>query len=486
VATRLIDRGRGQHGFTLIEVLVSALIVTLIAGAVAGGLMANVKATGDQHRRTEAQALAEQDQERLKGLSAEQLDNLTQTYTTTQDNYRFTVSSRAWYLNSTTGASCSSTGGAGATYFKTISTVTWTDPTGAAKTLATDESVITPPAGGSILAQFHDQTTAPLSGVSVSATGPESDAATSDGNGCTIFTGLDTGAYNLTFTDSGYVDPNGNASPLTDTATVASTGIAAPGRGNPIELGQDGGITANFGIDLTGTPPYTAPGTQPVAFSAPALSWYGSGGGYSMSTFRSNDPAGSSTTLSTITRAGGSGGLFPFASLNPTSYTNNYQLWAGTCRQEQPPAGTDAFTVTPGSTQTQWVTAPAVDVTVTYTNRSGTTSSVTPAHVKFIFNSTGGATCGPDTWGPFLSTNGKQVSTSPITYRFPAPFASGVTTGPNASSSGQTGNVQVCADYSASGIGNVKATSSTFTDSFGTSTPVTVAIPYTSSATGTC
>src|SRR5579884_260681 len=65
VTRRLTGRVRDQHGFTLIEVLVSALIVTLIAGAVAGGLMANIKATGDQHRRTEAQALAEQDQERL-------------------------------------------------------------------------------------------------------------------------------------------------------------------------------------------------------------------------------------------------------------------------------------------------------------------------------------------------------------------------------------------------------------------------------------
>src|ERR1700756_4774483 len=86
VARRLIDRGRAQDGFTLIEVLMSALLVPLIAGAVAGGLAANVKATGDQHRRTEAQALAEQDQERLKGLSAAQLDNLSQTYTSTLDN----------------------------------------------------------------------------------------------------------------------------------------------------------------------------------------------------------------------------------------------------------------------------------------------------------------------------------------------------------------------------------------------------------------
>ncbi len=297
MARRLKDRACAQHGFTLIEVLVSALLVTLIAGAVAGGLMANVKATGDQHRRTEAQALAEQDQERLKGLSPEQLDNLSQTYTSTLDNNRFTVTSQAWYLNSTSGASCSTSGGAGATYFKTISTVTWTNNAGVVQTLATDESVITPPAGGSILAQFHDQTTAPLSGVSVTASGPDSDAAISDANGCTIFTGLPTGTYNLTFTDVGYVDPNGNASPIADTTQVASTGIATPSRGNPIELGQAGGVTASFVLDGTAT-----------AFAVPALSWYGSGGGYSMSNYRTNDPSGSSnyTSLATTTVAGAS------------------------------------------------------------------------------------------------------------------------------------------------------------------------------------
>src|SRR6185437_3278187 len=401
VARRLLDRGRAQHGFTLIEVLMSALIVTLIAGAIAGGLMANVKATGDQHRRTQAQALAEQDQERLKGLSAEQLDNLSQTYTSTQDNYRFTVSSRAWYLNSTTGASCSSAGGAGATYFKTISTVSWTDPTGTARTLATDESVITPPAGGSILAQFHDQTTAPLSGVNVAATGPESDAATSDGNGCTIFTGLDTGAYNMTFTDSGYVDPNGNASPLTDTSTVASTGIATPSRGNPIEMGLGGGITGTFRLAGTGTP-----GTQAYA---PDMSWYGSGGGYSMSDFRNNDPTGTSSyaSLPTTTVANDNlatapaGGLFPFASLNPTSYANNYQVWAGACRAEQPPAGVNAATVTPGLTNLGVnVQEPQLDLT---TPRGG--SYVVPTDVKIVFTASSGSSCS-DTWSWSSSSQG--------------------------------------------------------------------------------
>ena len=112
---------------------------------------------------------------------------------------------------------------------------------------ATDESVISPPAGGGILAQFHDQTASPLSGVAVAASGPDSDAATSDSNGCVIFSALPTGSYTLKFTDTGYVDPNGyTASPLNATASVASTGFAAPSTGNPVELGQGGGVTGSF------------------------------------------------------------------------------------------------------------------------------------------------------------------------------------------------------------------------------------------------
>jgi prepilin-type N-terminal cleavage/methylation domain-containing protein len=479
-----------EKGFTLIEVLVSALVVTLIAAAVAEGLMTNIKVTADQHRRNEAQMLAEQDQERLKGLSAEQLDNLSQTYNATYDGYKFKVQSQAWYLSSTNGAACSS--GAGATSFKTISTVSWTDPTNTDHILATDESVIAPDAGGSILAQFHDQTTAPLAGVSVAATltSPvESDSATSDANGCTIFTGLPTGTYNLTFTDAGYVDPNGNASPISDTANVASTGIATPSRGNPIELGQAGGVTGDFYIDNGG-----APGP---AFSSGSLSWYGSGSGYSMSNSRTRTVSTPATSLQTTTVAGASGsGLFPFASsLNPASYTNNYQLWAGTCRAEEPPAGKDEASVTPGYSGSIPVTEPEIDVNATYLNNRGQTSPVTPNDVKITFNATSGNTCS-DTWAYSSS------STPPYTadtsqganhYEFAAPFATGATSGSTASASGQTGNFTVCADYTTGGK-TYKAyaltsggATATYTDQYGTLTSIpTIAIKYASTASGAC
>lgn len=484
VEDRLVDRIRWQaaseRGFTLIEVLMTALLVTVIAGAVAGALMTNIHATAAQHRQTAAQEMAEQDQERLKGLSAEQLDDLSQTYNATFDSYKFTVTSKAWYLSSSNTQACASSGSASATYFKTISTVAWVNASGASQNLATDESVISPPAGGGILAQFHDQTTSPLSGVAVSATGPDSDAATSDTNGCVIFSALPTGNYNLAFTDTGYVDPNGNsAAPLSATASVASTGFAAPSTGNPVELGQGGGVKGSFGINY-GSSPYPAA-------QATALSWLSPGGaGIPMASYRTY-PAGSTTSTGSFQTENVAGtsiqGLFPFvSSLSPVSYTNNYQLWAGKCLQEQPPAGTNTFTVGPAASLTsQVVLVPALLLTSTYTPYRGTAGAITPSDVKATFTSASGSgTSCSDEW----SATGSAVSSGVNVYGIP--FASSSATGSGASSSGQTGTVSVCVDYKPSGSSTYyQSTVSGLTPGFASTTSKTVALTSTST-TGQC
>ncbi|HUB03495.1 MAG TPA: type II secretion system protein [Solirubrobacteraceae bacterium] len=469
IGYRVRARVASQRGFTLIEVLVSALIVTLLATAVAGALITNTDIISNQNNRSEAETLAEQDQERLKGLSAEQLDNLSQTYNVTADGTVFTVASQAWYLNSTNGQSCTTSGGASATYFKTISTVTNTNSSGVTKTMATDESVISPDAGGSLLVQFHDQTASPLSGVALSATGPESDAGTSDTNGCVIFSGLNTGTYNLTYTDTGYVDPNGNPSPLADSASVASTGIAAPGKGNPIELGQAGGITGNF----TTTTGYSA--------YADGLSWFSSGGaGIPMASYRYNAPGSMQGSIPTITAPNGPSnmGLFPFvSSQNPVSYTNNYQVWAGTCRQEQPPAGTDTVTVQPGSNNsTQQITEPALQLNFTW---AGSKTKL-PTDVKTVFTSGTGNTCS-DTWA-LAGSKGSTITSG--SYAYGLPFASSATSGSTASGSGQTGSLTTCVDYNNSGT-YYDYTSPSYTPSFSSAYPLTVALT-TGSTRGKC
>ena len=242
------SRGFRSGGFTLIEVLVSALLTTLIAAAVAGALITNTDIIANQNSRSQAETLAEQDQERLKGLSAEQLDNLSQTYNVTVGGTTYTISSQAYYLSTSNGQSCTTARGRLRHLLQDdLDGHLDESVQGKTKTLATDESVITPPAGGSLLAQFHDQTASPLSGVTLAATGPESDTGTSDTSGCVIFSALPTGTYNLTYTDIGYVDPNGNASPLTDRPPPwRAPGSRRPRAATPIELGQAGAITGNF------------------------------------------------------------------------------------------------------------------------------------------------------------------------------------------------------------------------------------------------
>jgi prepilin-type N-terminal cleavage/methylation domain-containing protein len=475
IGYRVRARLGSERGFTLIEVLVSALVTTLIATAVAGALITNTDIIANQNSRSQAETLAEQDQERLKGLSAEQLDNLSQSYNVTVGGAAYTIASKAWYLSTSNGQSCTTAGGASATYFKTISTVTRTNAQGKTATLATDESVITPPAGGSLLAQFHDQTASPLAGVTLAATGPESDTGTSDTTGCVIFSALDSGTYTLTYTDLGYVDPNGNASPLSDTATVASTGIAAPGRGNPIALGQAGGLTGNFKMTV-GTP-YTA--------YADGLSWFSSGGaGIPMAAYRTNQltaPAVASSLSTTNTTGASPTGLFPFvSSQNPVTYTNNYQVWAGTCRQEQPPTGYDMVTIAPGSVLTglssQTIQVPTLQLTV----KKSTGSITAPTDVKVTFTS-GDGSC-TDTWGPM--TNSTYGTSGPSSsWYYGVPFASSATTGSTASASGQTGSLTVCADLKSGATSYYTATSSSFTPSFSAATPVTVTLPSTTGST---
>ena len=82
-----------------------------------------------------------------------------------------------------------------------------------------------------------------------------------------------------------------------------------------------------------------------------------------MASFRTNATAAPASG-STDHRVGdgvGDGAVSVRLLARPVSYTNNYQVWAGTCRQEQPPAGNDMFTVTPGSSLTnQTIQEPAL------------------------------------------------------------------------------------------------------------------------------
>jgi len=450
--------GSGEAGFSLIEILATSLIVMLIAAGVAQGLIAGAHLSGYQRTHTQADEVAQQDQERLRGLSAKQLSALAtpQTYTSTLDGTVYTVTSSASLLSSSGSSSCTSTGTGAIAYYHTTSTVTWSDSNQSQQSVK-EESVIAPPAGGTLLAQVNDQTGAGLPGVTITATGPDTESATTDTSGCIYMAGLTAGSYTLGYTDTGYVDPNGNTS-ISSSATVSSTGTALPAS-NPVTMGQAGSITATFSAQGSAG---TLSGQQ-----AGYLSWYGAGSAQNMTSPATTGSGSMSTTLT-------ASNLYPFYYSGSSSYAGNYQLWAGKCQQMRPPTGIDSATVNPGSAQSLTVQEPALDVFVTW---NGT--RVAPSDVKLSYTSKSGTSC-TDSWYPAISaaaataTDGSLASPG-------QPFATSATSGSTASASGLTSQYTVCADYK-SGSRYYQATSTpVYNNSFTAPTSVNLAI--TSSST---
>ncbi len=455
---RIRASAAGESGFSIVEVVASALILAVLAGAVALALIGNVKFSGNERQRSQADEVAQQDQERLRGLSAQELNDVNgQTRTVQLDNTPYTVTSTAQFLSSGGVTACGSTGSGAAAYFKVVSSVIWNGN----KTPVVEQSVIAPPGGGVLLTQVEDQTGAGVSGVGVSASGPSAASGTTDSTGCTVLAGLASGSYTLTLSKSGYVDTNGNSSPLSTTSTVTSTGTATPSGGNPVLMAQPGTIAAKFSAN-------GASGQEADAFS-----WIGTGATNSMSSPNTYDP---STTPYAQLPTSGSENLFPFAFSGP-SYTNNYQVWAGKCLQNQPPTGQNMFSVAPASSQTLTVPEPAIALTVTY---AGT--RVAPGHVKFAFQSATGTSC-TDSW--YASVNPSAGLPGQNALLYPGqPFASAATSGSTESASGYTGSYTICGDYTTGGTTR-KATATTTNTSFSSATAVSIPITSTST-TGTC
>jgi type II secretory pathway pseudopilin PulG len=479
---------RSEQGFTIIETLVSALLVAIIAGAVTLSLIGSAHVSGLQRQQSEADALAQADQERLKGMSSEELSSVgtssrqvtlgaagasgtpgTPGSNPAASGTTFNVISSAEFVNTTGSATCSASGTSGAAYYEATSRVWWgtpnatdTGPVNANDAVAA-QGLITPRVGGVLVVQVDDQTGVGLPGVGIAASGTDFASATTDANGCAVLSGLDEGNYTITYTDAGYVASSGKTSPVTETATLTDTGSGTPSGGNPLYMGQAGQVNAQFTTgegSCSGGSTCTLTGQEADAFS-----WYGSGSSQSMSAPIDYAPG---TTQATLLPSSGYESLYPFEFTGP-SYVNNYQVWAGKCPQMEPPTGTDDASVSPGSTQTLTIAEPAMNVFVTF---GGT--RVAPGAMRLTFNSSSGTSC-TDNWTPAIASNAATSNTGALT--FPGqPFASTATSGSTESASKSKGSYAVCAQYT-SGSRTYESTVTGVTNtSFTSGTTVNVAI----------
>lgn len=205
---------RGEEAFTIVEVVVSALILVAISLATLGAIESAGRSTAEERHRAQAYSLAQQDQARLRSMSISKLSNLAETKDVTVDDSKYTVTSKAVFVTDSTGSQTCTASTASADYISVSSTVTW--PSMGSRPAAVVKSIIAPPNGsvatdrGALAILVVDGSNAPLAGVTVTGSGPSTFSGTTAEDGCVLFGNLPEGEYTLNpGVNSGLVDVNG-------------------------------------------------------------------------------------------------------------------------------------------------------------------------------------------------------------------------------------------------------------------------------------
>lgn len=208
--TRRLDL-RSQAGFGLVEVMVSAVVVVLVATATVSSIANSQKTSARTLSRGVVANLAEADQERMRAMRATDLAGYAATQTVQQGNVTYTVDSSTRFIQTAgnTDVSCTSTG-AQSRHLELTSTVrpasiADADPL-TVKSLYALPVAQYSPTSGTLAVQINaaDGVTG-QQGVVVTISGPESRTASTNEDGCAVFQFLTPGAYNITANQTGYV-----------------------------------------------------------------------------------------------------------------------------------------------------------------------------------------------------------------------------------------------------------------------------------------
>jgi len=241
-----------EHGFLLIEVLVSTLLVGLMVVASITGFTALTRTSSDERQHDEAALLAAQSQQQLRSDPASTLlafANGEKSYEATVAGTTYTIVQKASFGNgsSTTGCSATETTKGQGTYILVSSTVTWAHMVGPA---VTESSLITPPTGSALLVEVSSGEV-PTSGIPIVVkyipSGTSSSTSieqTTGATGCVLFAGIPATEATVEVKETqGIVNKYGTQSWPPQTVTLAPNILThAP----TIKLAPGGAITASF------------------------------------------------------------------------------------------------------------------------------------------------------------------------------------------------------------------------------------------------
>ena len=326
----------------LIEVLVSALLVAIMAAAFFGALSGSSRVSGTSKARAIAAGLAQNDQERLRSMPVAALSTLSENNTKNVAGVDYTVTSTAeWVADATqTNTDCTANG-ATADYLRITSTVAPTNLAATSLTPVKVTSTVTPAPGtfnnlGALLVSVVDRNGVGLASRTVNISGPVTDGALTNAQGCAFFGYEPVGDYTVTTSAVGYVDAAGNS-----TATTTAS------------VGNETTATAQLQYDLAGAASLTFD-TQPrnpannallAAKSAPAWTVTVSHGGINR-IFGPGYPTASPYTSPAAQST-------PIAAPKLFPWTDPYGIYAGNCNYNDPgtltpPPPGASLTVLPG------------------------------------------------------------------------------------------------------------------------------------------
>jgi Tfp pilus assembly protein PilX len=369
----------GERGSMLIEVIVSGLLLALLAVGLFGAFDGSARVSVRNKERATSARLAQEDQERLRGLPITQISNLRASSPTVIGGVTYTVASRADWVADAAGNTTCAAGDARADYLKIQSTVT---PSKAGAKPVVVESMINPKLGtfgagsGSLAVEVFDPDDAGVAGLPVTITGPVSDSDATNADGCAFFGYEPTGNYTITYSAAGWVDYAG-ATSVSEATSVSSGAVST----KSLRYDRAGSATVSFDTSDAGT-------VQPASYDAVRL--------VHSNASRARDTGTDATTV-TMT------GLFPFK--------DAYAAYAGECDQNNPAS----YAVTPANPLHAAIVPRAADQAVTVrlptiairVRKSGSSPATYLANRRVRFTSPCGVTPGTPRRQAVTDANGR-------------------------------------------------------------------------------
>lgn len=337
-----------DDGVTLVELIIAATVLVVVLLGVLASLDSAASTTAVNRGRTIAAGLAEQDQERMRGMRAVDLSNYHESRVVDVEGVKYTVESRSeWIRDATSTTETCNNDGKQADYMRITSTISTPGVIGKRVRPVELTSLVAPRVGnfgpnqGTLAVQVKDHLDKPVPGVHVNLSGPSTLTDVTNDEGCAVFGHIPTGAYNATLNQAGWVDPSG-----VQAATKAATVTSGTTKTVAFQYAQAASVTVSFDSKVNGT-------VKPAKSLALTAANPGIPTGVRVFT--------SATAQSSITASG----LYPF--------TDGYTFYAGGCPSADPEdyvpnyfASNPGFlNVSPGGSASVTVRAPALNVQVT-------------------------------------------------------------------------------------------------------------------------